>query len=70
MAIANEILTGGSYQLPVFAIEAHGSAFGRAGPFCSNSIEILSGDLTKAMLPSRGGRLIVTPLSIRRWQVS
>ena len=39
-------------------------------PPAAISIEMLSGDLTKAMLPSRGGRLMVTPLSIRRWQVS
>ena len=33
---------------------------------CNNSNEMLSGDLTKAMWPSRGGRLIVTPPSINR----
>src|SRR5690554_5110436 len=58
------------YQLPVFSMEAQGSALGLAGPFWSNSMEMPSGDLTKAMLPSRGGRLIVTPLSIRCWQVA
>ena len=35
-----------------------------APPFCSNSIEMLSGERTNAMRPSRGGRLIVTPCSI------
>ena len=58
------------YQLPVLAIDAQGSAFSSAGPFCNSSIEMPSGDLMKAMLPSRGGRLMVTPPSIRRWQVS
>jgi hypothetical protein len=58
------------YQLPVLAIDAHGSAGGSAAPSWSSSIEIPSGDLTKAMRPSRGGRLIVTPWSWRRWQVS
>ena len=51
-------------------IEAQGSAFGFASPFCSSSIEMPSGLFTKAMKPSRGGRLMVTPLSIRRWQVA
>ncbi len=37
------------YQLPIFSIDAHGSVAGNASPFCNNSIEILSGDLTKAM---------------------
>ncbi len=58
------------YQTPVFGIDAQGSRFGRASPVCSNSIEMLSGERTNAMRPSRGGRLIVTPRSIRRWQVA
>ena len=37
------------HQLPVFAIEAQGSAFGFASPFCSSSIEMPSGLFTKAM---------------------
>jgi hypothetical protein len=45
----------------VFGIEAQGSAGGSDAPFCSSSIETLSGERTKAMCPSRGGRLIVTP---------
>ena len=49
------------HQAPVFSIDFHGSAAGLAGPFCSSSIEIFSGERTKAMLPSRGGRLMVTP---------
>jgi diguanylate cyclase (GGDEF)-like protein len=49
------------HQVPVFGIEAHGSAFGNAEPFCSSSIEMLSGERMNAILPSRGGRLIVTP---------
>ena len=61
---------GAAYQLPVFAIEAQGSRGGSASPFCSSSIEMPSGDLTNAMRPSRGGRLMVTPPSIRRWQVA
>ena len=50
------------YQLPVFSMDAQGSAGACASPSCSSSSEIPSGDLTKAMRPSRGGRLIVTPL--------
>jgi hypothetical protein len=40
---------------------AQGSRAGNASPFCSNSIEIRSGERTNAMRPSRGGRLITTP---------
>ena len=61
---------GRAYQAPVFFIEAHGSCGGSGLPSCSNSMEMPSGERTKAMLPSRGGRLMVTPASISRWQVS
>ena len=56
-----------SYQWPVFGIDAHGSFGGSASPFCSSSIEMLSGERTNAMCPSRGGRLIVTPASMSFW---
>lgn len=56
------------YQLPVFFIDAHGSLGSSASPFCRSSIEIPSGERTKAMRPSRGGRLIVTPASVRSRQ--
>lgn len=49
------------YQWPVFGIEAQGSCGGFGSPFCKSSIECRSGERTKAMLPSRGGRLMVTP---------
>ena len=49
---------------------SQGSAGASAAPFCSSSIEMLSGERTKAMRPSRGGRLIVTPCSMSRWQVA
>ncbi len=39
-------------------------------PFCSSSTEMLSGERTNAMRPSRGGRLIVTPWSISRRQAA
>ena len=58
------------YQWPVFGIEDHGSAGGFGSPFCNSSIECRSGDRTKAMLPSRGGRLMVTPIFISRSQVA
>ena len=58
------------YHFPVFPIDFHGSCGGLGEPFCSNSIECLSGERTKAMTPSRGGRLMVTPAYIRRSQVS
>lgn len=59
-----------SYQLPVLGMEAQGSAGARAGPSCSSSTEIWSGERTKAMRPSRGGRRMVTPWSARRWQAA
>ena len=60
----------GPYQCPVFGIEAHGSFGGRGEPFCNSSIECLSGERTNAMLPSRGGRLMVTPPFISFSQVA
>ena len=50
-----------SYQAPVFGMLTQGSAAAAPPPFCSSSIEMLSGERTNAMRPSRGGRLIVTP---------
>ncbi len=47
-----------------------GSCADLAGPFCSSSIEMLSGERMNAMLPSRGGRLIVTPAFISLSQVA
>jgi hypothetical protein len=41
-----------------------GSAGGSASSACSSSMEMPSGVRTKAMRPSRGGRLIVTPRAI------
>ena len=58
-----------AYHFPVFGIEVQGSRGGSGVPFCSNSMECLSGERTKAMLPSRGGRLMVTPLFMSRSQV-
>src|SRR5262245_42192858 len=49
------------YQAPVLGIDAQGSLFGNASPFCKSSIEILSGERINAICPSRGGRLMVTP---------
>src|SRR3546814_3083787 len=53
------------HHSPVLDMDAQGSA-GSSWPSCSSSTEILSGVRTKAMCPSRGGRLIVTPASISR----
>src|SRR6476661_761865 len=57
----------GCYQVPVLGIDFHGSAGASDAPFCSSSMEMLSGERTNAMCPSRGGRRIVTPCSARRW---
>ncbi|MNT58866.1 hypothetical protein D3C72_1963300 [compost metagenome] len=59
-----------AYQAPVFGMESQGSAGARLSPFCRISIEMPSGERTKAMWPSRGGRLMVTPWSINRWQIA
>jgi hypothetical protein len=58
------------HQRPVFGIDTHGSRGGCAPPFCNSSIECRSGDRTKAMTPSRGGRLMVTPACMSRSQVA
>ena len=61
---------GRPYQWPVFSMLAQGSAGSSASPSCSSSTDTLSGLRTKAMRPSRGGRLMVTPLSCRCWHIS
>ena len=58
----NSVIKNIVYHSPVFFIEDQGS-FGSKCPSWSISIEILSGDLTNAICPSLGGRLIVTPIS-------
>lgn len=58
------------YQVPVLAMEVQGSAGARAAPFCKSSMETPSGERTKAMRPSRGGRLMVTPPSRSLWQAA
>jgi len=60
----------GAHQCPVFGIDAQGSFGGSGLPFCRISIDCLSGERTKAMLPSRGGRLMVTPPFISFSQVA
>src|SRR6185295_16168708 len=67
---AGELVPVGDHQWPVFCIEAHGSAGGFGSPFCSSSIECRSGERTKAMLPSRGGRLMVMPIFMSLSQVA
>src|SRR5207302_1035137 len=58
------------YQEPVLAMLFQGSAGGSASAACSSSMEMPSGERTKAMRPSRGGRLIVTPRAIKALQVA
>ena len=58
------------YHFPVFGIDFHGSCGGLAAPFCRISMECLSGERTKAMTPSRGGRLIATPAFMSRSHVA
>ena len=64
--------TGGNavHHLPMFGADFQGSAGALASPFCRISMEMLSGERTNAMLPSRGGRLIVTPALCSLAQVS
>ena len=65
-----EIIYQVSYQLPIFSIEAQGSCGGRASPACNSSIDTLSGERTKAMRPSRGGRLMAMPACLSFSQVA
>ena len=58
------------YHEPVLAMLVQGSAGASASPACSSSMEMPSGVRIKAMRPSRGGRLIVTPRAIKALQVS
>jgi len=58
------------HQCPVLGIEAQGSFGGCGPPFCSNSTDCLSGERTNAIIPSRGGRLMVTPAFISRSQTA
>jgi hypothetical protein len=53
-----------AYHFPVLGMDVQGSFGGNGEPFCNSSIECLSGERTKAMEPSRGGRLMVTPAFI------
>jgi hypothetical protein len=66
----SDIVVAACYHEPVFPIEAQGSCGGLAPPFCSSSIEMPSGERMKAMWPSRGGRLMVTPPACSRAQVA
>ena len=59
-----------AHQVPTFGMLCHGSAGGSAPPLLSSSTEMPSGDFTKAMRPSRGGRWMVTPCSINLAQNS
>jgi hypothetical protein len=58
------------YQEPVLTMLVQGSAGGSALPACSSSMEMPSGVRMKAMRPSRGGRLMVTPRAMKALQVS
>lgn len=66
LASVSENFAAKHHHVPVLAIEDHGSRSARAAPFCRISIEMLSGEVTKAIRPSRGGRLIVRPASPNR----
>jgi hypothetical protein len=66
----SDVVSRQGYHEPVLGIEAQGSCGGLAPPFCKSSIEMPSGERMKAMLPSRGGRLMVTPASINLRQVA
>ena len=59
-----------AYHFPTLGMEAHGSCFGSGDPACRSSIEMPSGERTKAMWPSRGGRLMGIPASMSFRQVS
>jgi hypothetical protein len=69
-AAAGELRALISHQCPVLGIDFHGSWGGNAAPFCRSSTDCLSGERTNAIMPSRGGRFMVTPAFIRRSQVA
>ena len=52
---------GPAHHCPTFGADFQGSRGSCEPPFCSSSTEMLSGERTKAIRPSRGGRLMVTP---------
>src|SRR5271155_2086081 len=58
------------YHEPVLVMLVQGSAGGSPSAACSISMEMPSGVRTKAMRPSRGGRLIVMPRATKALQVS
>ena len=58
------------YHEPVLAMLVQGSAGGSPSPACKISMEMPSGVRMKAIRPSRGGRLIVTPWAMKALQVS
>jgi hypothetical protein len=62
--------TPARHQLPVLGIDFQGSAGASGAPFCSSSIEMLSGERTNAICPSRGGLRIVTPWAASCAQVA
>ena len=55
------------HHSPWLGMEAQGSCGRSASPDCRSSMLMPSGERTKAMWPSRGGRLMVTPESTRCW---
>jgi hypothetical protein len=64
--VPNAVRLRPAYHFPVFGIDFHGSRGGSGSPFCNSSTDCLSGERTNAIMPSRGGRLMVTPAAIRR----
>lgn len=60
-SVASACSCAQTYQWPMLGIDAQGSCGAFGSPFCKSSIECRSGERTNAMLPSRGGRLMVTP---------
>ena len=58
------------HHFPVFGMDFQGSLAGSGEPFCNNSIEWRSGERTNAIMPSRGGRLMVIPAFISFSQVA
>lgn len=61
VSVASSGLLLMDHHSPVFFMDAHGSAGSSGLPFCRSSTECPSGERTKAIRPSRGGRRITTP---------
>ena len=70
LGLHDGMIWGHAHHSPLLGMDSQGSQSGKASPACKSSIEMLSGERTKAIRPSLGGRLTVMPAAISRAQVA